>query len=407
MALRPLLILMCAYLGLTLTGMHAMGALLPRFIDMWSLSETEAGLLTSAMFVAYIGTVPLIALSEKIDAKPMLLAGTLCNIVGYLGFGMLADGLWSGIGFRVLQGIGFALTYMPGVKAISDRVDGSQRGRAASIYVSSFATTTSFSFVLAILIADAFTWRAAFILPAITNAAAFVLILLALPRAAPEKAPDGPRRAVLDFRDELRDPRMRGFFIAATMHTVELLGVRAWSVAFFVFAAGVYGLEPNLFIAACCAGFLTFIGMPTSMAGGEYGHKHGFAFASGVAMACSAIACAAVGFSVLGPLALFVGLVLIHNCFVLADSGALNGGAAAAALPGRRGAAITLMAFANAIGSFIGPVLFGFVLDIAGGRQDPYAWGFAFMSLSLCVIIGVWALNGAMRQPTIQPPKAL
>jgi MFS family permease len=55
------------------------------------------------------------------------------------------------------------------------------------------------------------------------------------------------------------------------------------------------------------------------------------------------------------------------------------------------------MAFANAIGSFIGPLLFGFVLDISGGRQDPYAWGLAFMSLSLCVIIGVAALNNGMR----------
>ena len=397
MALRPLLLLMCVYLGLTLTGLHAMGALLPHFITIWSLSETEAGMLTSAMFVAYIGTVPLIALSEKIDAKPILLVGVICNIVGYCGFGLLADGLWSGMAYRVLQGIGFALTYMPGVKAISDRVDAGQRGRSASIYVSSFATTTSFSFVLAILIADAWTWRAAFLLPAITNAIAFVLILIALPAAKPEAAPAGPRRAVLDFRDELKDPQMRGYFIAATMHTVELLGLRAWSVAFFVFAAGVYGFEPSLFIAACLAGFLTFIGMPTSMAGGEYGHKRGFAYASGIAMACSAIACAAVGFSVMGPLLLFAALVLIHNCFVLADSGALNGGAAAAALPGRRGAAITLMAFANAIGSFIGPLLFGFVLDISGGRQDPYAWGLAFMSLSLCVIIGVAALKSGMR----------
>ena len=397
MALRPLLVLMCVFLGLTLTGMHAMGALLPRFIDMWSLSETEAGLLTSVMFVAYIGTIPLIALTEKIDVKSLLLIGVIFNITGYLGFSLLADGLWSGVGFRVLQGVGFGLTYMPGVKAISDRVSADQRGRSVSIYVSSFATTTSFSFVFAILVADAWSWRGAFLLPAITNAAAFFLILFGLPKATPEVLTIGPRRALLDFRDEIRDPVMRGYFIAATMHTVELLGLRAWSVAFFVFAASVYGFEPNLFIAACLAGFLTFIGMPTSMAGGEYGHRRGFAYASGIAMACSSIACAAVGFSAMGPLLLFVVFVLLHNCFVLADSGALNGGAAAAALPGRRGAAITLMAFANAIGSFIGPLLFGFVLDVSGGRQDPWAWGFAFMSLSVCAIIGVAALNRGMR----------
>lgn len=395
MALRPLLILMCVYLGLTLSGLHAMAALLPEFIRIWDLTNTEAGWLNSSQYLAYVAAVPIIAFSERIDAKRLLLVGTLFNVVGYLGFAFLADGLWSAVAFRILQGVGFAFTYMPGVKAITDRVAQADRGRAASIYVSSFATTTSFSIIIAGALADAFTWRAAFILPAATNLAAFLLVSLALPSVKPEEGV-GPRRAVFDFGLELRDPRMRGFVIAATMHTVELLATRGWTVAFLVFAAERWPWLDGYTILVI-ATFLVLIGVPCSMAGGEFGHRRGFATASAAAMALSAIACAAVGFSVAGPLWLFLFFVLAHNVFILADSGALNGGAAQAALAGRRGAAITLMAFANALGSLIGPVLFGFVLDHTGGRQDPFAWGFAFMTISLCVVAGVAALRHGMR----------
>ena len=110
-----------------------MAALLPTFIEIWSLTNTEAGWLNSSQYLAYVAAVPIIAFSERIDAKRLLLAGTLFNVIGYLGFALLADGLWSAVAFRVLQGIGFAFTYMPGVKAITDRVSPEQRGRGASI----------------------------------------------------------------------------------------------------------------------------------------------------------------------------------------------------------------------------------------------------------------------------------
>ena len=392
MALRPLLILMCVYLGLTLSGLHAMAALLPDFIAMWGLSNTEAGWLNSAQYLAYVAAVPLLAFTERIDARRMLLAGTVFNVLGYLGFAYLADGLWSAVAFRIVQGVGFAFTYMPGVKAITDRVAPDQRGRATSIYVSSFATTTSFSIIIAGTVADLFSWREAFVLPAITNAAAGLLILFLLPPAKPE-AGEGPRRAIFDFRDEFRDPRMRGFVFAGTMHTLELLAMRGWTVVMLFVA--VPWLDDYAIYAI--ATFLILIGVPCSMIGGEFGHRKGFAYASALAMALSALACGIVGFTVAGPLWLFILFVLLHNIFVLADSGALNGGAAQAALPGRRGAAVTLMAFANALGSLIGPVLFGFVLDVGGGRDEPWAWGLAYMVIAFCVIAGVAALRHGMQ----------
>ena len=46
---RALTALMCAYLGLTVLGFHGVAALLPGFMDLWHLSETEAGWLLGVM----------------------------------------------------------------------------------------------------------------------------------------------------------------------------------------------------------------------------------------------------------------------------------------------------------------------------------------------------------------------
>jgi hypothetical protein len=45
---------------------------------------------------------------------------------------------------------------------------------------------------------------------------------------------------------------------------------------------------------------------------------------------------------------------------------------------------------------FIGPLVFGMVLDAAGGKDSASAWGFAFGSLGLtcaCGPLAVWFAN--------------
>ncbi len=44
------------------------------------------------------------------------------------------------------------------------------------------------------------------------------------------------------------------------------------------------------------------------------------------------------------------------------------------------------------IGSFIGPIVFGIVLDLAGGSETVYAWGFAFAAMGLIVLLGPLAI---------------
>jgi MFS family permease len=393
--MRPaaLVWLMCTFLGLNLLGMHATATLLPQFIALWSLSGTEAGWLNGIMGLSSTLAIPFLTITDRIDSRRILLVGAWANIVGFLGFALLADDFWSALVFRAVQGLGFAGTYMVGVKAISDRISAEARPRATARYVSSFPICASFSVVIAAELAGAFGWRAAYIVPAIGSFAAFLLVLFRLPPAIPEP---GPRRSLFDAKPVVRNRRVLGFGLASFMHAVELLGMRAWNVAFYVFAASQYPGLDILWLIPAATTALILIGAPTSFAGGEAGDRLGYARVTGILMIASGAVACVVGFAAAWPLWLLLVLVLAHNLLVLADSGIISGGAMLNAEAGSRGTVVTYMALTNAAGGLIGPVLFGAVLDATGGGASPASWGWAYASLGFAVTSGgamVWLLS--------------
>ena len=393
MPLRRLIVLMCSFLGLTLLGMHAVPALLPLFVEMWSLSNTEAGWIAGIPYLTYLVGVSFIGVTDRIDARRMLILGAIINVAGYGGMGF-ADGFWSALFFRTLQGLGFAWTHLPGVKAISDRVAGPNKARASSIYISSFAVCSSFSLLLAAETKDAFGWEWAFVLPACTNLIAAGLIFFLLPPVVPEGheprhgSTRPPLRIIPDFRSIWRNRPALGYIIGAFTHHFELLGARAWTVAFLTWVVAARPDIPDTFNVPLVATLLILIGVPTSMAGGEFGHRVGYARAAFLVMAASALAALFVGFSATWSLWALIGLVLLHNCFVLADSGVLNGGAVNASDPAQRGNTVAVYGVAAALGGLLGPVLFGVILDHSGGGQDAGSWGWAFASLGMVILAG-------------------
>ena len=85
-------------------------------------------------------------------------------------------------------------------------------------------------------------------------------------------------------------------------------------------------------------------------------------------------------------------LCLIYSMTVTADSAAITSGAVATALPGQRGATMAVHSFIGFAGAFVGPIVFGVVLDLAGGGGSTLAWGLAFLSSGLAVALGPVAM---------------
>ena len=99
---------------LTQIGAFTLPALLPSYIERWSLSRTEAGWLIGIFFAAYVPAVPvLLALTDRLPARRIYLIGTGLTALSHLGFALFADGFWSGFLMRALAGIGWAGAYMP------------------------------------------------------------------------------------------------------------------------------------------------------------------------------------------------------------------------------------------------------------------------------------------------------
>jgi predicted MFS family arabinose efflux permease len=62
----------------------------------WGLSAAQAGLMASAYPFGYMLAVPILtALTDRIDARKILTAGSIVSGLATVAFGLFADGLWS------------------------------------------------------------------------------------------------------------------------------------------------------------------------------------------------------------------------------------------------------------------------------------------------------------------------
>jgi MFS family permease len=78
---------------------------------------------------------------------------------------------------------------------------------------------------------------------------------------------------------------------------------------------------------------------------------------------------------------------MLHMCLVMADSSALTAGVVTRASERIRGATMAVHSMLGFGAGFVAPLVFGVVLDFAGGKARASAWGFAFMTLGAGAIL--------------------
>lgn len=394
---RRLTLLMCVAQILTLLSMLVYAAQLPDLRALWSLSNTEAGWIASALFVGYMVAVPVLtSLTDRVDPKRIYLLGTLLVAAGSAGFGAFADGFTSAVAFQAVTGAGIAGTYMPGLKGLLDQIDPAHHSRANAFYAGGFGLGIALSFPFSDGIAAWLGWPYAFFAAAIAALAAGLLAQAVLPRALPA-APAQRRRRLLDFRPVLRNRAVMAYSIGYGLHCWELFGLRTWVVALLVYAQSRHGVAPALVGPAVVAAAMTFLGVPVNIVGNELAMRFNRRRVISAVMLGSALMCFAIGLTPAlsyGAVALFC---LLHGGVVALDSVALTAGALGHAEPGYRGATMALHSMIGFGGGTLGPLAFGWVLDMAGG-ETPLGWWFAFAHM------GVLALAGTVLMAVLKPP---
>lgn len=370
-------------------------ALLPQMMDRWSLSNSEAGWITAIFFGAYMVSVPvLVTLTDRVDAKRIYLFGVACTVLGHLLFGLTADGFWSAFFTRALAGLGWAGTYMTGLKLLADQVSPKLMSRAVTGHAASIGISGAVSYLLGDVLADQFGWRSAFVFSAATAFIAWVMVASVVPsRPAPHasataKSATGKPAGggLFDFRPVIRNRSSFAYSVVYCVHTLEMSALRGWGVAFLAFVAAHTGLKDETLSPALVVTVLALLGTLASVVGNEASIRFGRRRLVATAMILSIGFAAIVGFAGSTSYWLAVGLLIAYGMVVWLDSSSVTAGAAGNADPARRGATLAVHSTLGYAGGFVGPLVVGWTLDLAGG-MSPMAWGLAFASIGGLILM--------------------
>jgi len=372
-------------------GAYFWPALLPGLVERWALTYTEAGWITAVFYGAYMVSVPvLVTLTDRIDPRRVYLFGVGLTIAGHLYFGLAADGFWSAMAGRALAGIGWAGTYMTGLKLLADRVDDRMMSRAVAAHAAGIGIAGALSFATGDLIAQLAGWPSAFLAAGVSAGLAWCMVAIAVPgrRAAPVPPRDGGM--LFDFRPVFRNRSAMAYAIAYCVHTLEMNALRGWAVAFLAYVAASTGTTGSLVSPTLVATGLALLGTAASIAGNEAAIRLGRRKLIHAAMMGSIAIAAALAFAGTSSYALAVVLLMLYGAVIWLDSSSLTAGAAGTAEPSRRGATLAVHSTLGYAGGFVGPLAIGWVLDRAGG-MSPAAWAAAFLMVAFLMALALAA----------------
>ncbi len=377
-----------------MAGFAVFWGLLPTFINEWGLTNTEAGAVNGILFFGYLVAVPvLVSLTDRMDPKRIYLFSMTLTGLSSLGFALMAGGVWSASLFRLIAGIGLAGTYMPGLKALSDRLEGPAQSRAIAFYTGSFSIGSALSFFLAGELGAVLGWQPAFALASLGPLAAVALVVFVLPPAEDHRR-DAPATHLLDFRPVLRSRAAMGYVFAYACHVWELFAYRSWMVAFLVYAAAIHPHPGGAVLSATViAMIVNLLGVPASILGNELATRFDRRRVISVIMVISVLIAFSMGYAATLPYWLVAVLSVIYGMAIMGDSASLTAGVIREAPIGYRGATMAVYSGIGFLGGFLGPLVFGMALDLGGGGRTTASWSTGFITVGAVVLLGPVVLN--------------
>ncbi len=364
--------------------------LIPALQMEWAASNTEMGWVAGIYFGGYLlGVFLLVPLTDRIDARKIYLCSMLLTVVAPLGFAFLNSGVASASVWRFAQGVGLAGTYMPGLKALVDAVPDRFQSRTVAVYTMCFGVGVAVSFLVAGFLENHLSWQLNFAASSIGAILAFVTALVFLPQSSPLRSHE-KFRLLPDLKPVFQNRKAIGFSIAYSVHNLELFVFRTWTVTFLVFAmasrdATAIGSQWNpAFIVACA----TLLAQPFSVIVNEIAGRLNRVNVILTVMGLAALTGIALGFSSQTSMVIIVGLVCLYAILSISDSASISSAVIASAAPTVRGTTMAVHTLIGFVGAFFGPIIFGIVLDLAGGGDSQIAWGTAFIVMAMVILIG-------------------
>ena len=386
--------LMCIAHVLSMLSFSVYPAFLPELQVEWNATNTEMGWVAGIYFGGYVIAVGiLVSITDRFNARHIYLLCMALGIVGAVGFAIATTGVQSASVWRCLQGIAVAGTYFPGLKALVDAVPDRVQSRTVAVYTACFGFGVAVSFLFAGALSSLFNWQWMFAVSALGPVTAFLIAYYVLPSVPPKRGEE--KFSIIDnFRTALRNRKVLGYSIAYGTHNVELFVFRSWIVAYLVFVFGQHEistdfdyLNPAVFVA-----IVSLISQPFSILTNEIAERtHRAGVVCAVIFTAAAVGIL-LGFASIMSIMLVLVLTLLYGILSIADSASITTTVVKEASSEVRGTTLASHSLIGFIGAFVGPIIFGATLDIAGGAQNWIAWGLAFVVTGAITMIGPLAI---------------
>jgi predicted MFS family arabinose efflux permease len=379
----------CAAEILSLVGYSIVPALLPQFIEAWSMTNTQAGWLAGIVSAGYmVAVIPLVGLTDRRPARHIYLASTALSALSSFGMA-LCDSLLPALAFRALAGIAMAGMYMPGLRALTHGAEGATRARIAAWYTSSFTIGASLSFLYG-RVGTLLGWRSAFVIAGILGAATVLIAWAALPGG--DSGGEEEPQTLLDFRPVLANQGVLALMVGYAAAIWGCVGLRQWIIVFLTVCDGDQAADPaQAWIILVVGAVISFLGVPAGLIGNQLAIRYGLRTIATLIFMLSAFAGGLFGFTAILPFIAVLGLSAVAGFIVQGNFSNLTSGVLALAARRYLGATIGLYSCIGFGASFLGTLVFGVTLDQFGGTSQLAAWAVSFGTCGLACVAGAAA----------------
>lgn len=339
-------------------------AFAPLFIMMradLSVSFLELGMLLSAFYLCSgAGQVAAGVLVDRFGAHRLLLAGLLTQGAATAAMGF-APHYGALLLLAAIAGLGNSVYHPADLSILSHRVAPQRLGRAFAAHVIAGSAGFALSPIVSGALGAAYGWRTA--LAVMGTLVVLVGLLLTLFRGTLETPPSPAAHATgpaqpLGFLDVLAMPVILTGFLYLVLTAITLSGVQSFSIVALQEGFGASVALATLAVALFQAGNTTGVAIGGHLADRTHSHHR---VAMGGLAAASAVAFLAAAITV--PPAVTVGMVVLIGFCMGLTTPSRDVLVRAAAPAGATGKTFGIVYSGYDVGSLVGPLIFGFLLD--------------------------------------------
>ena len=363
--------------------------ILPLIKKEWGINNFQSGSIYSAYLIGYaFSSLIILPFADKFDTRKVFLLSCTLFVFSHLVFALFATNLILAWMIFLFSGAGLLGIYMIGIRIISDQFEENIRGTAIGLFVSANYASMSVSIFLIGNLLNYFEWRNAYLIVSIISATGLPIAFILLSNIKINNDISSSNNALLDF-NVLKISKLRNVILTYSFHTFELYSVKTWFIVFLtsIFVSRMYSTDNAVVISSNIAGIGLGFSMLGPVFGGYISDRFGRLNTSSILFLCSGICSLIVGWIANFDITFIILFAILYYFFLSSDSAIYS--TMITEFSGKKlGSAMAMQAFIGYLFGMLGPIAFGFILDIS---ED--FWKLTFSMLFVVSFLGIFLLQ--------------